>query len=105
MSAASDQFFEWDETKRQKNIDTHGIDFIRAITIWDRDTLEVASPQTNHDEDRFIAIGTIGEAERIITVVFTWRKSQHNLVKRIISARRARKDEQKIYQKTFGHGS
>lgn len=65
--------FEWDECKRQANIDRHGIDFVRAKEIWQRPVIEIPSSQTHHGEARFIAVGqTEG---RVIAVVYTWRKA------------------------------
>ncbi len=105
MASSEQHHFEWDETKRQHNINIHGIDFVRAITVWENDVLEFESSQTHHDEERFLAIGIIGPDERIITVIYTWRVFEHERVKRIISARRARKYEQENYQNAFGRGT
>ncbi len=84
--------FEWDENKRLKNIDDHGIDFIRAKEIWSNPVLEFKSPQNHHDEERFLAVGQI-EIE-FITVVYTWRGDN----RRLISARKARKNEKENYE-------
>lgn len=88
--------FEWDELKRQANLAHHGIDFERAKEIWQGEVLEVPSPQTRHSEERFLATGTT--EGRFITVVFTWRGTS----RRIISARRARKNEQENYETQTG---
>jgi hypothetical protein len=85
--------FEWDENKRRVNLGTHGIDFEDAIAIWDGSELILPSSQTRHGEERFLAIG---ECEgRVITVVFTWRGQRI----RLISARRARRNERADYRK------
>ena len=93
--------FEWDENKNRRNIEIHGIDFVRAKEIWGGEVLEVPSTQSEHGEERFLAIGAIGPEELIITVVFVWRGDR----RRLISARRARNYERKSYQETFGRGS
>jgi uncharacterized DUF497 family protein len=90
--------FEWYEPKRQSNLAQHKIDFQDAKEIWHGNVLEVPSSQTQHGEARFIAYGMV--EGRIIAVVFTWR----NGVRRLISARRARIHERKIYQDLFGEG-
>ena len=90
--------FEWYEPKRQSNLARHKIDFQDAKEIWHGNVLEVPSSQTQHGEARFIAYGMV--EGRIIAVVFTWR----NGVRRLISARRARIHERKIYQDLFGEG-
>lgn len=84
--------YEWDEEKRFRNIEKHGIDFIRVKEIWNYPVCEMASPQTDHNEKRFLAIGRLKEVH--ITVVYTWRGSN----KRIISARKARKNEENYYK-------
>ncbi len=93
--------FEWDDNKNRRNIDLHGIDFTGAKEIWTGNVIEIPSPQSEHDEERFLAIGIIGPEEWIITVVFVWRGDR----RRLISARRARNYERKAYKETFGRGS
>lgn len=87
--------FEWDEEKRQINLDKHGIDFIDAKDIWAGSVLEIASLQ-DHDEERMISVGEIGGV--IITVIYTWRGEN----RRLISARKARKNEQEDYKNGIG---
>lgn len=83
--------FEWDADKNRQNIEKHGIDFEEAIEVfygW-----YVVRPSDRSGEKRWIAIG---ETEtRTIVVVFTWRGGQI----RIISARRARRNEKRAYRK------
>jgi uncharacterized DUF497 family protein len=51
--------FTWDESKRQSNLEKHGIDFYQAKEIW-------ASPTLRHQkrrrskEKRFLVIGKVG---------------------------------------------
>lgn len=84
--------YEWDEEKRLKNIEKHGIDFIRVKEMWNYPVCEMISPQTDHSEKRFLAIGRLNKIH--ITVVYTWRGDN----RRIISARKARKNEEKYYK-------
>ena len=87
--------FEWDEEKREINIQKHGIDFLQAKEIWLHPVLEMRSKQ-DHGEDRYIAIG---KTEGVtIAVIYTWRDQ----ARRLISARKARKNEQKGYENKFG---
>ncbi len=51
--------FEWDQRKRQANIEKHGIDFVDAKEIWDGEVLDIPSPQSEHRELRFIAYGLL----------------------------------------------
>ena len=88
--------FEWDETKRRQNQRKHGIDFIDAKEIWSRRHIEYPSPQTLHNEERFLAVGELhGE---IVTVVFTWRGD----ARRLISARISRQYEKENYENGIG---
>ena len=61
--------FEWDEQKRQANIEKHGIDFYGAKQIWNNDVLEIPSPQSQHREQRFISYGLLEGG--VIAVVYT----------------------------------
>ena len=88
--------FEWDQRKRQANIEKHGIDFYRAKQIWDGEVLEIPSPRSDHRELRFIAYGLL--EDKVIAVVYTWRSRK----RRIISARRVRKHEETNYHSAFG---
>ena len=94
-----DMEFEWDERKRQANIDKHGIDFFRAKQIWDGEVLEIPSPRSESRERRFIAWGLM--EGQVIAIVYTWRGRK----RRIISARRARKYEEETYQSALGRRS
>ncbi|MDN5872717.1 MAG: BrnT family toxin [Nitrococcus sp.] len=83
--------FEWDENKNAANLEKHGIDFVRAKEIWQGPVMEMFSPQTQHSEDRIIAVGMVDGL--CIAVIYTWRGEN----RRLISARRARKNEQTHY--------
>ncbi len=87
--------FEWDENKRLTNIEKHGIDFEDAIGIWEGDVVEVPS-RSQYGENRLVAFGVL--EGRVIAVVFTDRGG----ARRIISARRARRNEREYYEAAFG---
>jgi uncharacterized protein len=82
--------FEWDEDKKNSNLVKHGIDFEDAIEIFDGPLLVRRSDRQN--EERWVAIGSL--EERLIAVAFTRRAN----VVRIISARCARKNEERAYR-------
>lgn len=83
--------FEFDLKKSAANRNKHGIDFIEAKALWDDiDLLEI--PATTIDEPRFLVIGKIGE--KIWAGIITYRSE--NI--RIISVRRARKEEIELYE-------
>jgi hypothetical protein len=88
--------FEWDEGKRRRNIRKHGIDFFRVKAVWAGDVFEYSSAQDHHGEERFLAIGKLDD--EFVTVVFTWRGD----TRRLISARKARRNEQEDYESKIG---
>jgi len=82
--------FDWDEQKSKSNRAKHGIDFEDAIEVFYGPVLLRQSDRNN--EGRWVAIGH--SEDRLIAVVFTRREN----VIRIISARRARKNEEREYR-------
>ena len=76
------EWFEWDERKRATNLTKHGVDFELAKLIFEGPTLEGPDDRRNYGERRIGAFG-----------VYTWRGRR----RRLISARKAGKHEQKIY--------
>ena len=83
--------FEFDPNKSVANKKKHGIDFVEAQGIWvDPDRLE--SPTRTQGEKRFVLIGKI--ADMHWSAVFTPRAEKI----RIISVRRARKQEVGAYE-------
>ena len=85
--------FEWDEKKRQANIHKHGIDFVDISPLFEGEIVTIEDKRYDYDEIRFITFGLL--QVRVIVVVHTERNG--NL--RIISARKATKNESKIYFK------
>ncbi|WP_454850044.1 BrnT family toxin [Rhizobium binxianense] len=96
MKPVQEQFssFEWDEDKRQANILKHGIDFPRAAAALNEPRLEKRSDRNG--EVRTLAI--CPDSLKLIAVIYTMRNESC----RIISARAARKNEQKAYRQIFG---
>jgi uncharacterized DUF497 family protein len=92
--------FEWDEAKRESNLEEHLIDFLDAITIGSEPVIDPANSRSSGGEDRYLALGTIGDDHLTIAVVYTVRGN----VRRIISARRARRNERQVYKSIFGRG-
>ncbi len=82
--------FEWNEEKSSINKRKHDIDFETASEVFYESVLIRKSDR--NDEERWIAIGVLGN--RIVTVAFTRREQTI----RIISARRARKNEERDYR-------
>ena len=75
--------FEWDENKNVINKEKHKISFETAAYVFDDPyCIEMFDFEHSIDEDRYIAIGKVGE---VLFVVFTERKDTI----RLISARLA----------------
>lgn len=84
--------FEWDADKAASNLAKHKIAFEDAATVFDDPhhyIVDVTKPEFG--ESRFIAFGTLFDG-RMVAVVYTDRQRR-----RIISARKVRKNEQQEY--------
>ncbi|MEK7703696.1 MAG: BrnT family toxin [Myxococcota bacterium] len=80
--------FEWDEAKREENLEKHGIDFIDALQVFaDPRRLEGYDVEHSDDEDRWWTIGAC--RSRALFVIFTGRDAGNTT--RIVSARKAMK--------------
>ena len=83
--------FEWDEDKNRLNREKHGISFETAAFVFrDEYYIEMYDFEHSIDEDRYIAIGMVGD---LLFVVFTERGE--NI--RLISARLATESERRLY--------
>ena len=88
---------EWDEKKNRANITKHGISFERAKGIFEGEILTVIDERYDYGELREISIGMV-EGVLILTVVHT--DTEDGKI-RLISARKANKQERKRYEKTL----
>ena len=83
--------FEYDRQKSEANKAKHGIDFEEAQALW-QDAALIEVPARAMDEPRWLAIGKW--AGQHGSAVFTRRSERI----RLISVRRARDEEVKIYE-------
>lgn len=83
--------FEYDPDKSAANRKKHGIDFDEAQALWSDDRL-LEVPANSTDEPRFLVVGMIGPKHW--SAVCTYRGEYI----RIISVRRARKQEIEYYE-------
>jgi uncharacterized DUF497 family protein len=83
--------FEFDPAKSASNSEKHGIDFTEVQALWD-DPVRAEIPARTADEPRWLVLGKI--ADRHWSAVITYREGRV----RIISARRARKEERALYE-------
>ena len=100
---SADGRFEWDKNKDLLNKKNHGFSFEEILEIFDDPAfLEGYDHKHSEKEDRYYGIGCLNNILYIIAF-YTLRGSQNFTVerKRIISARRADKDEQEFYNDYF----
>ncbi len=87
--------FEWDENKNKINVKKHKISFEEAKTVfYDENARIISDPDHSEEEDRFIILGLSGVL-RLLVVCHCYRANEEII--RIISARKATKNETKQY--------
>lgn len=87
--------FEWDDKKDNTNKRKHGISFEEARTaFYDENAIQYFDPDHSDEKDRFILLG-ISFKLKILIVCHCFR--DNDLVIRIISARKADKEEEIEY--------
>ena len=87
--------FVWDGTKAESNLKKHKISFEEAQTVFsDPNARMIYDPEHSGKEDRFIILG-ISSGLRVLVVCHCY--TEDDMVIRIISARKANKNEQKQY--------
>jgi len=86
--------FEWDPHKSDVNLKKHGVSFHEASTIYS-DPLSITFNDPDHSigEHRLLTFG-YSRMNQLLAVVHTERRGKT----RIISARRATRQERKIYE-------
>jgi len=89
--------FEWDPGKNKMNNKKHRVDFSEAETVFEDDNaIEMFDEEHSDNEDRFIVIG-MSTKERELMVCHCYRSDGE--VIRIISARKATKNERFFYER------
>lgn len=87
--------FEWDENKNKVNKKKHKIGFDEAKTVfYDPVALIIHDPDHSDDEERFLIMG-LSQTLKVLVVCHCYRENDEII--RIISARKADKDETKKY--------
>jgi len=87
--------FEWDPRKAAANLRKHGVSFEDAQTVFtDERARLIDDPDHSADEDRFLLLG-LSSSLRVLVVAHCYREAEG--VIRIISARKATREEQRSY--------
>jgi len=84
--------FAFDPAKSAANKTKHGLDFVEAQALW-ADPNYLERPARSADEPRFMIVGRIQQT--LWAAFVTYR---HDNTIRIISVRRARRDEAALYR-------
>ena len=94
--------FTWDEEKNRTNIEKHGVDFVEALTVFYDDYAILINDENHSDEeDRFLLLGMSLRAKLLI-VCHCYRIDDGDMTTiRIISARKATKNEIKQYEEVI----
>jgi len=85
--------FEWDEAKNERNIAIHQIDFADVGTLFAYPFLNDIDDRIDYGETRWISIGMLGPGVAVVV----WTERDGDII-RIISARKANKDERRRYE-------
>ncbi len=87
--------FDWDRRKETANVKKHGVSFEEARTaFYDESAIQFYDPDHSDQEDRFILLG-LSLKPQVLVVCHCFRESE--TVVRIISVRKADKDEEQAY--------
>jgi len=82
----------WDPEKRQTNLTKHGLDFVDARAVFEGALFTFEDKRREYGEHRFVALGMLEGL--VVAMAFT--ESEDDLI-RILSMRKATRNEQKIY--------
>ena len=87
--------FQWDENKNSINKKKHKVSFEEAATVfYDEEALMIPDTEHSEEEERFLILGE-SKKSNLLVVCHCYRQSE--TVIRIISARKATKNEKRQY--------
>lgn len=89
--------YTWDETKRQANLQKHGLDFSDAEKVFAGPLLLIDDQRADYGEQRMIGIGLLD----CLVVLIVHVESDEAI--RIISMRRADSDETDLFYRSAGY--
>jgi len=89
--------FEWDEAKRRVNLHKHGFDFADAQNVFAGDIVTIEDHREDYGEVRFITVGML----RTQVVIIVHTETEDAI--RVISMRKATKNEERIYFQQIGY--
>jgi len=91
--------YEWNEEKNKLNQQKHGISFEEAKEVFD-DALQISKldKRFSYFEERWITIGSTSK-QKVLVVANLFFTDDGEEIIRIISARKANKQERQSYEK------
>ena len=92
---------EWDEAKNRANIRKHGFDFADAEEMFRGIILLRPDIREDYGEERWIGIGVT--KGRIAFVAFAQKTKAEDTI-RVISLRKAKRNERKQYEEALQNG-
>jgi uncharacterized protein len=91
--------FEWDVDKANTNFKKHKVRFEFAASIFqDPMALTIFDDEHSDTEDRWITIGLARNSHLLLVVHTYYVQNMDDVIIRIISARKATKNETKMYK-------
>ena len=92
--------FEWGPAKARLNARKHRVTFERGATVFlDPNALSLFDDQHSEEEERWITLG-LDETGVLLVLSHTYHEETENSARvRLISARKATKNEKKQYQR------
>lgn len=83
--------FAWNESKRQLNLQLHGLDFVDAPKVFVGPTYTYEDDRFGYSERRFVTLGMLDD------IVVSIAHTETARLIRVISFRKVTKHEQTIY--------
>lgn len=88
--------FQWDEEKNEQNVRKHGFDFADAWEVFQNPLIARIDNREDYGQDRWHGVGVLQRC----TVVIVFAERDPDIV-RIISLRKANKNEKRQYEKAI----
>jgi len=86
--------YEWDPTKVEANLSTHGVKFAEAVTVLQDELALTREDPDSVGEQRFVTLG-MSSSGSLLVVVYSYREAG---VIRLISAWKANKHQRLRYE-------
>ena len=92
--------FEWNPNKAKSNIEKHKISFEDAASVFkDENAISIYDEEHSSEEDRWVTVGMDLKTRTLVVVHTFITMNKQNCNIRIISARKATKNERNFYTK------